>query len=131
MCQKAFGGLFGPLVTAYEVRWTRGEPKWFRSSDRAARGFCADCGTPLAYHTDGDDQSLELSIGAFDDPNLAAPTKQVNPRDRLPFFGSLHELPTRPYGASPEIDAFNDGVVSHQHPDHDTDAWPPAGGFAA
>ncbi len=24
MCQKAFGGFFGPLVTAYGVEWTRG-----------------------------------------------------------------------------------------------------------
>jgi hypothetical protein len=40
-------------------------------------------------------------------------------------------LPTRPYGAAPEIDAFNDAVVSHQHPDHDTAIWPPREGFAA
>ena len=131
MCQKAFGGFFGPLVPAYGVTWTRGVPTWFRSSDRAERGFCSQCGTPLAYHTDGDDESFELAIGAFDDPIVAAPTKQVNPRDRLSFFEHLHELPTRPYGAAPEIDTFTRGVVSHQHPDHDTQHWPPAGGFAA
>jgi hypothetical protein len=130
MCQKAFGGFFGPLVTAFGVSWTRGEPKWFRSSDRAARGFCAECGTPLAYHTDNDDVSIELAIGAFDNPELAAPVLQVNPRDRLSFFETLTSLPTRPYGAAPEIDAFNAGVVSHQHPDHDTGHWPPAEGFA-
>jgi hypothetical protein len=131
MCQKAFGGFFGPLVTSYGVTWTRGTPSWFRSSDRARRGFCNQCGTPLAYRTDGDEESVELAIGAFDDPNLAAPTRQVNPAHRLPFFEHLHELPTRPYGAAPEIDAFNDAVVSHQHPDHDTVIWPPREGFAA
>jgi hypothetical protein len=131
MCQKAFGGFFGPLVTAFEVTWTRGEPSWFRSSDRATRGFCGACGTPLAYHTDDDTESLELAIGAFDDPVVAAPVLQVNPNDRLPFFAHLHELPTRPRGAKPEIDAFNDAVVTHQHPDHDTDRWPPVEGFHA
>ena len=131
MCQKAFGGFFGPLVTAYEVTWSRGAPSWFRSSDRASRGFCSQCGPPLAYHTDGDEESFELAIGAFDHPNVAAPTKQVNPRHRLPFFAHLHELPTRGYGEAPEIDAFNDGVVSRQHPDHDTAVWPPAGGSPA
>ncbi len=131
MCQKAFGGFFGPLVTAYGVEWTRGRPGWFRSSDRAERGFCPACGTPLAYHTDGDDASFELAIGAFDDPTVAAPARQVNARGRLPFFEHLHELPTRPYGAAPDIDAFNDGVISHQHPDHDTAVWPPEQGFAA
>ena len=131
MCQKAFGGFFGPLVTSYGVTWTRGTPSWFRSSDRAQRGFCNQCGTPLAYRTDGDEESVELAIGAFDDPNLAPPTRQVNPAPRLPFFEHLHELPTRPCGAAPEIDAFDDGVVSHQHPDHDTVIWPPREGFAA
>lgn len=131
MCQKAFGSFFGPLVTSHGVVWTRGTPSWFRSSDRAERGFCNACGTPLAYQTDGDDESVELAIGAFDDPNLAAPVLQVNPADRLPFFASLHELPTRPRGEAPRIDAFNDGVISHQHPDHDTSEWPPAEGYAA
>ncbi|MGN6159093.1 MAG: GFA family protein [Devosia sp.] len=132
MCQKAFGGFFGPLVTAYGVTWTRGTPNWFRSSNRARRGFCNQCGTPLAYHTDGEvDATVELAIGAFDDPNVAAPTKQVNPAHRLPFFAHLHELPTRAHGEAPDIDAFNAGVVSHQHPDHDTATWPPAGGFPA
>lgn len=129
MCQKAFGGFFGPLVTAYDVTWTRGMPKWFRSSNQAERGFCGECGTPLAYHTDGDDESVELAVGAFDHPEVAAPVLQVNPRDRLSFFETLASLPTRPYGAAPAIDAFNERVVSHQHPDHDTDRWPPAGGF--
>lgn len=132
MCQKAFGSFYGPLVTAYDVVWTRGEPKWFRSSDKATRGFCGDCGTPLAYHTDDEVATLvELAVGAFDDPTVAVPVLQVNPGDKLAFVDHLHELRTRPRGAKPEIDAFNDSVVSHQHPDHDTDHWPPAEGFSA
>jgi hypothetical protein len=131
MCQKAFGGFFGPLVTAHGVRWTRGEPSWFASSDRATRGFCHNCGTPLAYHTsDEPEGELELAIGAFDDPTLAAPVLQVNPAHRLPFFEGLTGLPTRTAGEAPEIDAFNAGVVTHQHPDHDTAEWPPHEGFS-
>ena len=48
MCQKAFGSFFGPLVTAFGVSWTRGEPGWFQSSNKVRRGFCAQRGTPLA-----------------------------------------------------------------------------------
>ena len=129
MCQKAFGGFFGPLVTAYGVAWTRGEPSWFRSSDRALRGFCNRCGTPLAY--DFGASAVELSIGAFDDPALATPTIQVNPADKLSFFDTLMSLPTRQPGESPKADEFKLDIVSHQHPDHDTAAWPPAGGFPA
>ena len=53
MCQKAFGGFFGPLVHTRELTWTRGEPKWFRSSNKVRRGFCANCGTPLTFDYGG------------------------------------------------------------------------------
>jgi hypothetical protein len=33
----------------------------------------------------------------------------------------------RPEGAEPEIEAFKIGIVSYQHPDHDTAVWPPKG----
>ena|SRR5260221_2248395 len=126
MCQKQFGAFYGPLITSFGVTWTRGELKWFRSSNKAERGFCAECGTPLAYLAEGE---IELAIGAFDQPALAAPTIQVNPNDKLPFVDGLPGLPTRKPGDNPQLDAFNASVVSRQHPDHDTAAWPPPGGF--
>ncbi|HQZ12136.1 MAG TPA: GFA family protein [Devosia sp.] len=123
MCQKAFGGFFGPLVTAHDATWTRGEPKWFQSSNRARRAFCGECGTPLAYETK---YGLELAIGAFDDPTVAAPALQVNLHDRLPFFHDLTSLPERTE-VTDEWRDFMAGIHSNQHPDHDTDDWPPKG----
>jgi hypothetical protein len=38
MCQKQFGHFYAPLITSYDVTWTRGEPQWFRSSNLARRG---------------------------------------------------------------------------------------------
>ena len=124
MCQKAFGSFFGPLITSHDGRWTRGEPKWFQSSNRARRAFCGDCGTPLAYETKF---GLELAIGAFDDPNKVAPVIQVNLADKLAVTDHLHELPVRD-GADDEWLDFMAGIHSNQHPDHDTDDWPPQGG---
>jgi len=127
MCQKAFGSFFGPLVTSYGVSWTRGAPKYFQSSNKVRRGFCGDCGTPLTYEVEGDD-SIELAIGAFDDPMVAAPEIQVNTKDKLSFFDGLTELPVRTQ-YSPKWVAFMAELESHQHPDHDTTVWPPAEGF--
>ena len=76
-----------------------------------------------------DDGSTELAVGAFDDPMLAAPVVQFNRRDRLPLFDTLAALPPQP-DADKEL-AHNATVVSHQHPDHDTETWPPREGFAA
>ena len=119
MCQKATGSFFGPFATAHGVVWTRGEPKRFRSSNLVQRGFCGDCGTPLTYEYDG---GVELTIGSFDDPRVAAPTIQTNPKDKLAFFDRLHELPVLPTSQA-TADLYR-SVVSNQHPDHDTDRWP-------
>jgi hypothetical protein len=123
MCQKQFGSFYGPFVSGYGVTWTRGEPKYFRSSNKARRGFCGNCGTPLTIEDDGSSGVFELAIGAFDDPTVAAPVLQVNPNDKLPFVDGLPGLRTRAPGDEPAADAFNASVVSYQHPDHDTDNW--------
>ena len=46
-CQKAFGNVVGAWTwfRAEALRFTRGEPKFYRSSDVAQRGFCGNCGT--------------------------------------------------------------------------------------
>lgn len=120
MCQKAFGSFFGPLVTSHDGHWTRGEPKWFQSSNRARRAFCGDCGTPLAYETK---YGLELAIGAFDQPEKVAPVIQVNLHDKQPFFDGLTSLPVKDDPSDEWLD-FMAGIHSNQHPDHDTADWP-------
>ena len=124
MCQKAFGGFFGPLVSAPGAVWTRGEPKWFHSSTGARRGFCENCGTPLAYETK---YGLELAIGAFDDPAAAAPVVQVNARDKLALYDGLSTLPVHVSEPGGEWERFMAGLENFQHPDHDTDRWPAQG----
>jgi hypothetical protein len=127
MCQKAYGSYFGPLVVAHDVTWTRGAPKYFRSSNVMQRGFCAECGTPLCcIDADG---MIELSGGSLDHPELALPTVTYNTRDKTAAFDLLPALPRNP---REDLEAVaNAAIVSHQHPDHDTSVWPPVGGFAA
>ncbi len=120
MCQKAFGSFFGPLVHVDDLTWTRGEPKVFSSSNKVKRGFCGDCGTPLTF----DFGKSEIAIGTLDHPELAPPAIQVNPTDKLSYFKSLHGLPTRNTDDEPSISGFVAGIVSNQHPDHDTQNWP-------
>lgn len=123
MCQKAFGGHYGPLVTARGVTWTRGEPKRFRSSNKVRRGFCADCGTPLTYEPDGYD-AVEISLGAFDRPAEIRPAIQVGVESRMPWFHELADLPGRAPEQQAKVELFFAEVVSYQHPDHDTADWP-------
>lgn len=122
MCQKAFGGHYGPLVTAKGLVWTRGEPKRFRSSDRVRRGFCADCGTPLTYEPDGYPH-VEVALGAFDRPAEIRPEIQVGVESRMPWFHELASLPGRPPEQQAKAESFFAEIVSFQHPDHDTETW--------
>ncbi|TCD14275.1 GFA family protein [Oricola cellulosilytica] len=125
MCQKAFGGFYGPLVTAFGLKWMRGEPQFFASSNKVRRGFCGQCGTPLTYDWGG---PVEVSIGSLDDPELAPPVIQVMPADKLSFVDGLHALPVRRAGDFDGGEEFVAGLENRQHPDRDTDVWPPERG---
>lgn len=118
MCQKAFGAFYGPLVAAPEVRWTRGAPAYFQSSNRARRGFCAACGTPLTFEPD--DGPVELAIGAFDDPSAVRPIIQHSLDTRLPWLADLDALPTRSQEEARQVAPYYASIRSRQHPDHDT-----------
>ena len=119
MCQKAFGGFFGPLVTARgETEWTRGEPSYFQSSVNIDRGFCARCGTPLTYRQPG---GLEIAIGAFDDRSDLAPQIQVNFAARNSWVTTIFDQPVH---EDPDYYMQQEQIISFQHPDHDTEVWP-------
>ena len=123
MCQKAFGSLYAPLASVRDasLEWTRGEPKRFRSSNHVRRGFCGECGTPLTYEApDG----IAVAIGAFDRPEDVAPTKQWGIEEKLPYVDELHELPGFPTEGDGKATFLSD-IVSYQHPDYDTENWPP------
>ena len=116
--QKAFGGFYGPLVDAPGLRWTRGEPKRFPSSNAVQRGFGEDCGTPLTFEPD--DGIVDVAIGALDDPALAQPVIQLARASRLTWVDDLASLPWEWEALETAEHAT---IVSHQHPDFDTAAW--------
>lgn len=114
MCQKAFGGPFGALVTVIvaQLAWTRGQRATFQSSDNIQRGFCAACGTPLTFEWSAD--KIDLAVFAFDDPSAVEPGVQLAVASRPAWMDHLAGMPVRaPMGPT-------GAVVSRQHPDHDT-----------
>ncbi|WEX87602.1 GFA family protein [Sinorhizobium garamanticum] len=124
MCQKASGNFYLPLVSVRgaKVTWTRGERRRFQSSNAVWRGFCGDCGTPLTYEApDG----MALAIAAFDRPQGIVPTIQWGIEAKLPYVDRVHELPGEETMADVAADSFLADLVSYQHPDHDTETWPP------
>ena len=114
MCQKAFAGPFGALVTVNQadLTWTRDQRATFQSSDAIQRGFCAACGTPLTYEYSAD--KIDLAVFAFDDPSAVEPVVQLAIDSRPAWTEHLADMPVRP-----PIGGSAVAVVSRQHPDHD------------
>jgi very-short-patch-repair endonuclease len=129
MCQKASGNYFMALANVQlpDFTVTRGEISWFHSSAPVRRGFCRDCGTPLIFQTLSM-AHLNITLGSLDDPAPVQPELAVGLEGKMPWFACLEALP----GAESKDDPGDDGVrladvaaSNRQHPDHDTDTWPP------
>lgn len=122
MCQKAFGAFYAPLVggprSSFEL--TRGNLAIFMSSDRAERGFCNQCGTPLSFrYTDSD--RISVAIGSLDEPEGFQPLDQHGVESRLTWVNGLGSLPDcPPTEAEDEPAAKFIKSTNHQHPDYDT-----------
>jgi hypothetical protein len=119
MCQKASGAPFASFadIENADFAWTRGKPAAFRSSTIAMRDFCAACGTPLSFRR-LDGPSIEIMTGAFDRPDRVVPTRQYGTESRLGWVVSIANMPSLTTLQNYGTDKVN-GIVSHQHPDHD------------
>jgi hypothetical protein len=123
MCQRASGQPFMAFasVRREDLRWTRGRPSTFVSSNVAERNFCNACGTPLTYHR-VDSGSIAVTIGTLDDPEAAGPIEQFGIESELSWTSGLRALPgkctedwMREYGIA-HIDSHQSHVGSSGYP---------------
>ncbi len=68
---------------------------------------------------------MALAIAAFDDPADIAPTIQWGTEAKLPYVDTIPQLPGEDTMADMGSAPYLAELVSYQHPDHDTDQWPP------
>ena len=94
MCQKGLGNLFGAwaFFKHSEFRFVSGEPNWYRSSDQAKRGFCATCGSPIAYQAYGAD-FIAIWLGTLNDPAAHEPQAHWWTDSKISWVDILAELP--------------------------------------
>jgi hypothetical protein len=120
MCQKAVAGPFAALaeVPWGDFAWTRGRPATFQSSSRAARDFCAACGTPLSYREVGG-PIIELLTGAFDDPQRVVPTYETGTESQLAWVDHIASMPGETTLEAIGAEKLST-IESYQHPDRDT-----------
>jgi hypothetical protein len=78
ICQRAYGGLFSATlrVPGSGFRFTKGEPKYYRATNFAKRGFCANCGSPMPFFYEGI-SDVWIKIGSLDHPEDWPMTKDA------------------------------------------------------
>ena len=94
-CQRAYGNLFGTFASfrIETFRYTRGEPRFYRSSAWAERGFCPTCGTPLVF-LDATD-TLGVLVGSLDHPEHWPPVAghHLGIESQIPWLRIDDDLP--------------------------------------
>lgn len=107
-CRKQSGApvTVGVLFSRDAVTWTRGEPSYYRSSAKASRGFCPNCGGNLTWETPS---SFMVFVGSLDNPQDIRLDSHVYTNSQLPWFVIEDDL--------------------RRHPGHDDAQWPQDAGY--
>ena len=95
MCQKAYGGVFAVFADfpGDAFRFTRGELRYYRSSEIATRGFCRECGSPISFQYDGS-SGPAIMVGSLDHPEDWPPTwEHSGIESKVPWYEIGDDLP--------------------------------------
>lgn len=99
-CRKHSGHYFASTDVPRAALTVSGEEnvRWYRSSERARRGFCGTCGSSLFWDPDDRDWTA-IAMGAFDAPTGTHLAKHIFVADK----GDYYEI-------------GDDGVPQERHP---------------
>ena len=94
MCQRWTGSVVAAsaIIPQTALRYTRGEPGYYRSSGFAERGFCRGCGSPLVFRPIKDDW-VAVQAGTLDDPGLVPPEGHFGIESRVGWLEINEGLP--------------------------------------
>ena len=73
----------------------QGQPKWYRASDIARRGFCEGCGSSLFWQRDGSD-IIDVAAGAIDNPTGLRLLGHIFVADKGDYYDIADGLPQDP-----------------------------------
>jgi len=107
ICQRFSGApiLGGTTFLTDALRFSKGEPKFYRSSKIARRGFCGDCGTALIYQgTLGVwTKWIMVFTASLDEPEKFPPTYHLGIESTMPWLNIHDDLPRTMCKDSPSL----------------------------
>lgn len=89
-CRRWSGHVWAAILPSSLV--IEGQPKWFRASDIARRGFCGTCGSSLFWQRDGSD-IIDVAAGAIDPPTGLALLGHIFVADKGDYYRIADGLP--------------------------------------
>lgn len=81
---------------ASSFAWLDEEPRWYRSSARAERGFCARCGSTVAMREEVLAERVQICVGTLDEADRVRIDDHVWTRGRISWFDVADGLPRFP-----------------------------------
>lgn len=81
-------------VPRAQLRFLKGRPTQFRSSEHAVRCFCPVCGTQLSFADDASPEEIDLTTCSLDSPELVPPRRHIYTHSQLPWLKVADSLPT-------------------------------------
>lgn len=95
MCRRASGAAMVTWATvrADSFKITKGEPRWYKSSDHGRRGFCPNCGGPLLFSSTRYAGWIDVAVGSLDEPEQVQPTNHTYEPSRIPWLAIDDGLP--------------------------------------
>ena len=103
ICQRTTGA----PVLAYAsfpvegFTYTAGQPRRYPSSSVGAREFCDRCGTQIAFRRDDGTGTVDVNVGAMDDPGAYPPARHIWCGSAIPWLAISDALPRSAHGATP------------------------------
>jgi hypothetical protein len=106
-CQRASGGPFSSfvIVPRQSFKLLQGSLRFYSSPSEAGgqtnRGFCADCGSPIAIKPDVVPHLIAIRTASLDDPSWFNPqadvwTADAHPWDQMnPAMAKFEKYPTK------------------------------------
>jgi hypothetical protein len=97
LCQRNNGAPFeiGIPVKAGTLAFVKGEPRWFMAKSNGYRGFCATCGSRLAWSPadPADGWATNIVPGSLDNPGDIVPIAHTYTDTMQPWFQMEDGLP--------------------------------------
>jgi hypothetical protein len=93
-CRKTSGHFWVSTDVPREAVTIHGEEniRWFRSSEKVRRGFCATCGASLFWDPMGRDE-IAIAMGAFEAPTGVRLHKHIFVADKGDYYDISDDLP--------------------------------------